>query len=117
MIGQPDPRPRVEQGVLSVSRCRDCQHPHAHLTRRCVKCRGARVAPDTVAPVGTVWASTVVHIATTEMRPPYGLCYVDVDAGPRVLAITEAVTLEVGTRVRLSTRSGTGELTAAKDHQ
>lgn len=37
-------------------------------------------------PSGTVWSSTVVRVPVPGRTPPYGLAYVDLDNGPRVLA-------------------------------
>jgi len=33
-----------------------------------------------------VWSSATVHLRIGELAPPFVLAYIDVDAGPRVLA-------------------------------
>ncbi len=33
-----------------------------------------------------VWSSATVHLRIGELTPPFVLAYIDVDAGPRVLA-------------------------------
>ncbi len=102
-----DPRPRVveESGVARLlgSRCTACGHVLAFQAPRCPLCRGplaeARFGPD-----GSVWSATVVRVAVPGREPPYGLAYVDLDAGPRVLAHYRPAgdrALRVGARVRL----------------
>ena len=62
------------------------------------------MAPAAFGPAGTVWASTVVRVALPERAAPYGLAYVDLDDGPRVLATVDGSTqapIQVGSRVVL----------------
>lgn len=61
--------------------------------------------PAEFGPDGTVFSSTILHIPVPGREPPYGLAYVDLDDGPRLLAhLGDAVTeaLPPGTRVRLT---------------
>ncbi|MEU6075747.1 OB-fold domain-containing protein [Micromonospora sp. NPDC047074] len=84
------------------SRCTRCRRGAAPATPRCPWC-GATAEGETFAPSGTVWAATVVHIDVGARQPPYGLAYVDLDDGPRVLVLLrrpEALT--GGTRVTLA---------------
>lgn len=99
-----DPRPRFEDGQLCVISCRTCSWTSVGPGPLCPSC-GDAVEPSTIEPVGSVWSATVVHIATPGRLPPYGLAYVDVDAGPRVLAHTAPERLPLGVPVRL--RMGT----------
>lgn len=102
-----DPRPRVveERGVarLRGSRCTTCGHVLAFHAPRCPACRGP-LEEASFGPDGRVWSATVVRVAVPGREPPYGLAYVDLDAGPRVLAHYEPPgdrSLRVGARVRL----------------
>lgn len=106
-----DPRPRVadngDAGAAVVGvRCTACGYPVAFARPACPVCAGP-VAEQHFGPAGTVFASTVVRIPVGERTPPYGLAYVDLDDGPRVLAATPSgpdggtTSIPVGTRVRL----------------
>ena len=56
-------------------------------------------------PSGTVWSSTVVRVPVPGRTPPYGLAYVDLDNGPRVLAHVADAGTDTGTeRVPPGTR-------------
>lgn len=101
-----DPRPSVavrggEARVLGA-RCRACAEPIAFRWPRCPTCRGV-VDPAEFGPGGVVWSATVVRVAVPGHVPPYGLAYVDLDDGPRVLAhVTGLDTpVPIGARVRL----------------
>jgi uncharacterized OB-fold protein len=49
-----------------------------------------------------VWAATVVRIPIGQWRAPFGLAYVDLDEGPRVLAhLVTPEAVAPGTRVRI----------------
>lgn len=62
-----------------------------------------------------MWAGTLVHLAVGEWQPPFGLAYVDLDDGPRVLAhTTEARVLPAGSRVRLVPAEGRSVLVEAE---
>jgi uncharacterized OB-fold protein len=106
----PDPRPRVVAEATGGSlvegrRCTSCGEVTAFAWPACPACAGP-VEPARFGPEGTVWSATVVRIPTPGRTPPYGLAYVDLDDGPRVLAhIGGAHTAEavpIGTRVRLA---------------
>lgn len=87
--------------MVSGVRCTECDLPVAFQRPRCPACRGA-VRPAEFGPEGTVWSATVVRIPVPGRTPPYGLAYVDLDDGPRVLAhLGTADAPDVGARVRL----------------
>lgn len=69
---------------------------------RCPECRGP-VDEAVFGPEGTVFSSTTVHVALPGRKVPYVLAYVDLDAGPRILAHVVAgdVGAPPGQRVRL----------------
>jgi hypothetical protein len=75
------------------------------------------VEPARFAATGTVWSSTVVAIPVGERRPPFGLAYLDLDDGPRVLVhLAEPQVLRAGTRVRI-TGTDRGDLVAAGEEE
>jgi uncharacterized OB-fold protein len=97
--------------TLPASTCTECGYVVAGASPACAVCGGA-TAPSAAGPRGTVWASTVVRIPVPGRTPPYGLAYVDLDAGPRVLAHTDGdAALPVGTVVELAPASDAGDLT------
>ncbi|HEX8754087.1 MAG TPA: OB-fold domain-containing protein, partial [Solirubrobacterales bacterium] len=70
--------------------------------------------PALCGPLGTVWAATVVRIPVPGREPPYGLAYVDLEDGPRVLAHAPGEEpLAVGSAVRLGPLGPAGDLTVA----
>ncbi len=105
-----DPRPVVADRDGSAAivgvRCTQCGYPVAFARPACPVCAG-EVTEQHFGPEGVVFASTVVRIPVGERTPPYGLAYVDLDAGPRVLAATagdadgDTTSIPVGARVRL----------------
>lgn len=115
-----DPRPRVvpygegEGAAVVGVRCTACGYPVAFARPACPVCSGP-VSRARFGPAGTVFASTVVRIPVGARTPPYGLAYVDLDDGPRVLAATAAgpdgatVAVPVGARVRLVGVGGAGD--------
>lgn len=113
----PDPRPRTAPDAdgrvrLMGWRCTGCTHPVALPAPWCPRC-GARLAPDKFGPGGVVWSSTVLRVPLPGRAPPYGLAYVDLDDGPRVLAHYTAdpmVRLAVGTAVELTTPTEFGDI-------
>lgn len=114
-MSRPDPRPPVEaegEAVrLVASRCGGCGYVVAGECPACPLC-GARTAPARSGPRGSVWASTVVRIPVPSRQPPYGLAYVDLDDGPRILAHTAGdVALPVGSTVQLGPLTPAGDLT------
>jgi uncharacterized OB-fold protein len=84
-----DPRPRValEAGdfVVAGVRCSSCRYPTTEPVTRCPEC-GQATAPATFGPDGTVFSATVLRVPVPGRNPPYGLAYVDLDDGPRILA-------------------------------
>ena len=85
---------------------------------RCPLC-GGRPEAATFGPAGSVWSSTVVRVAVPGRTPPYGLAYVDLEDGPRVLAHVDpgadaAERLTPGTRVRLSGATPDGDVLVAR---
>jgi hypothetical protein len=71
------------------------------------------VAPARFAATGAIWSSTVIAIPVGPLRPPFGLAYLDLDDGPRVLVrLAEPQVLPPGTRVRI-TGTDRGDLIAA----
>ncbi len=114
-MNRPDPRLRVreEDGAvtLPVSTCEECGYVAAPEVPACPRC-GAPTTAGAAGPRGRVWASTVVRIPVPGRTPPYGLAYVDLDGGPRVLAHSAGKEpLAVGSVVELAPQSGAGDLT------
>jgi len=114
----PDPRPEIRNRQPSGSglgevvgvRCESCGHVTAYSWPVCPACAGP-VSPTGFGPGGTVWSSTVVRIPVPGHTPPYGLAYVDLDDGPRVLChlAGEPRAVPGGTRVRLLAPDGSGD--------
>ena len=115
MTTTPDPRPAVTSSddvfVLNGWRCRSCRHPLLWGTPRCPDCGGA-VDADRFGPLGTVWSSTVVRVPVPGRTPPYGMAYVDLDDGPRVLVHVAGAPerLAVGARVKLVAQGPEGDV-------
>ena len=110
-----DPRPVVveEEGrhLLAGGRCLPKGHALARPLPRCPRCRGEVVAAR-FGPDGAVWAVTVVHVPAREGdEVPYTLAFVDLDAGPRLLARLDETLApaRVGARVRLTSSSAAGD--------
>ena len=80
-----DPRPCLIGGRIAGSTCTACGHNAARRHPRCERCLGNTIATD-FGPTGVVWSSATVHLRIGELTPPFVLAYIDVDAGPRVLA-------------------------------
>lgn len=111
-----DPRPVLDGtgddvAVLGV-RCTACRYPAAQRgIPWCPVCY-ATVEPARFATTGTAWSSTVVAIPVGERRPPFGLAYLDLDDGPRVLVhLAEPTVLRLGERLRITGTAG-GDLRA-----
>lgn len=95
-------QPVLTPSGVDGSRCRECRLSAAPATPRCPWC-GSAVDRETFPPRGSVWASTVVRIDVGTRRPPYGVAYVDLDDGPRVLVLLRRPELLPGaTRVVLA---------------
>ena len=112
-----DPRPVLDPRTATVLgvRCTACRYPVAQQgIPWCPVCHAA-VAPDRFAATGTAWSSTVVAIPVGVRRPPFGLAYLDLDDGPRVLVhLAGPTVVRAGTRLRI-TGTEHGDLVAAVD--
>jgi uncharacterized OB-fold protein len=110
----PDPRPRLAEAAdglrLAGWRCGDCGYPVAVAGPWCPRCRGELVAAA-FGPEGTAWASTVVRVPLPGRQPPWGMVYVDLADGPRVLGHLESPRpVPVGTTMELAGLSASGDL-------
>ena len=100
----------MPEPLLDGVRCTACGYAVAFARPRCPVC-GAAVAPARFGPEGTVWSATVVRVAVPGRTPPYGLAYVDLDDGPRILAHTEGdAPVPIGSRVRLVADGDDGDV-------
>jgi hypothetical protein len=111
-----DPRPVFDAGadgaVLGV-RCAACRYPAAQQgIPWCPVCYQP-VEPARFSPAGSAWSSTVVAIPVGERRPPFGIAYLDLDDGPRVMVhLAEPAVLPLGARLRI-TGTDRGDLVAS----
>lgn len=98
-----DPRPALVGGRVRGSRCTACGYATSQTGGPwCAACHG-ELASEDFAGTGAVWSSTVVHIPVGERKAPFGLAYVDLDDGPRVLVhLREPAVLAPATRVRIA---------------
>jgi uncharacterized OB-fold protein len=112
-----DPRPVFDEGAVLGVRCTACRYPAAQRgIPWCPVCYAA-VEAERFPATGTVWSSTVVAIPVGGRRPPFGLAYLDLDDGPRVLVhLAEPEVLHGGTRARI-TGTDRGDLVAAREEQ
>ncbi|WP_288336974.1 Zn-ribbon domain-containing OB-fold protein [uncultured Gordonia sp.] len=100
-------RPQVVDGLLRGARCTVCRHALSQAdVPWCPACFGP-IEPAGFTPVGTVWAATTVRIPVGRWSAPFGLAYVDVDDGPRVLVHVAADPApHAGDRVSFHDRDG-----------
>ncbi len=88
-LGPADPRPRLTlvDGVVlaSGSRCAACGHAIAVVPPRCPVCGGDTMEGTSFGPGATVFTATILRIPVPGREPPYGLAYIDLDDGPRIL--------------------------------
>lgn len=96
-----DPRPRFTETGLAGSRCPACGLVAVPAVARCHACWLPADPIDDIEPTGTVWSSTIVHLPVGPYEAPFGLAYVDLDAGARVLAHTDGTLARPDERVRL----------------
>lgn len=75
----------AEQGVHG-GRCDDCGHFSLPRPQVCAACMSEALTAATVPGDGTVYSSTVVRSGRKDRPLPYGLAYVDLSAGIRVMA-------------------------------
>jgi hypothetical protein len=110
-----DPRPVFEASAVLGCRCTACRYPVAQPgIPWCPVCYSP-VAPDRFAASGAVWSSTVVAIRVGPLRPPFGLAYLDLDDGPRVLVrLADPAVVPIGTRLTITGTDG-GDLIAAPE--
>lgn len=69
---------------MHITVCTRCTFRSVTPVSTCPAC-GAAVENRAVAPVGTVWSRTLVHLPFGDLTVGYRLVYVDIDDGPRVL--------------------------------
>jgi uncharacterized protein len=113
-----DPRPEVRGERVIGARCAACGYPSAPPTPWCPACQHRTQHVADFGPGGTVWSSTLVHIAVGRWKPPYALAYVDLDEGPRVLAHLDVpATLRAGARVRIVGGDEGGDLIVTAEIQ
>ena len=108
-----DPRPTFDGEAVLGTRCTECRYPAAQQGLPwCPVCYGAMDDARFVR-TGKVWSSTVVAIPVGTHRPPFGLAYLDLDDGPRVLVhLAEPAVLELGARLEI-TGTDDGNLVAS----
>lgn len=97
--------------MIAGGRCVDCGHPSPTAAPRCARCSGP-TEPARFGPEGVVWATTTIHVPSGDRDAPYTLAYVDLTAGPRVLAHVQDgpdLGLSVGATVRLNGTTGHGD--------
>ncbi|MFC9553505.1 Zn-ribbon domain-containing OB-fold protein [Rhodococcus sp. NPDC056960] len=112
-----DSRPVLDGDAVLGSRCTVCRYPTAQQNLPwCPVCYSTTEAARFPC-TGTTWSSTVVAIPVGTHRPPFGLAYVDLDDGPRILVhLAEPAVLELGTRVEI-TGTDDGDLVATAEGQ
>jgi uncharacterized OB-fold protein len=98
----------LEPLALVGTRCRNCGATSFPWRSTCPKCRSSE-EPEQVelSTTGTLYTYTIVRQAPPGEQVPYGLGYVDLPEGVRVLAQldrTRLDELEVGIDVRLAPR-------------
>jgi len=110
-----DPRPVFADGAVLGSRCGTCRYPAAQEGLPWCPACYAEVAPERFTAAGAVWSSTVIAIPVGPHRPPFGLAYLDLDDGPRVLVrLARPAVVPIGTRLRI-TGTDAGDLIAAEE--
>jgi hypothetical protein len=110
-----DPRPVHDGDAVLGVRCTACRYPAAQLgIPWCPVCYQP-VEPARFSLTGAAWSSTVVAIPVGERRPPFGIAYLDLDDGPRVMVhLAEPVILPLGARLRI-TGTDRGDLVATTE--
>lgn len=102
-----DPRPAVamlSSGWAVVgTRCPHCRYPAIDPFPRCPDC-GKETEATAFRATGTVFSSTVVRVPIPGRTPPYGVAYLDLDDGPRIVAHVAGTTervIAVGSRAQV----------------
>ena len=67
-------------------RCANCQHFSLSPVQVCPVCLGTDLHADDIPGQGVVYSATVIRSGPRDRTVPYGLAYVDLTAGVRVLA-------------------------------
>lgn len=113
VVAGPDPRTRVSSAGTDLAvvgwQCTGCGLATVEPVLRCGDC-GARTAPTSLDPGGTVWSWTVAGVG-----PDRGVAfaYVDLDDGPRLLVrLADGTPRAVGTRVSVRGTTPSGDLEA-----
>lgn len=108
-----DSRPVLDGDAVLGVRCTACRYPAAQRELPwCPVCHEP-VEPERFPVTGTVFSATVVAIPVGTRTPPFGLAYLDLDDGPRVLVhLATAVAHPPGTRLRI-TGADDGDLVAS----
>lgn len=111
--GTPDPRSPVVQspegGVrIAGARCRVCAYPVPERLTRCPVC-GGDCDEAMFGPGAVVFAATVLRVPVPGRTPPYGLAYVDLDDGPRILAHVDQTARALRPHERVSLMGVTAE--------
>ena len=116
----PDPRAHAigtgDDARFRGWECQSCGHALALVGPWCPKCRGP-IVEKAYGPGGVVWSATVFRVPLPGKTPPWNLAWVDVDAGPRVLAHVAGETerLAVGQRVRVIGETESGDVLVAAE--
>lgn len=90
----------LARGELPFQRCEDCGAAAFHPRVLCAACGGTRLAWCRSAGLGTVYATTTVHVRG---RDPHNVVLVDLDEGFRMMSRLDGVAPErvrIGARVR-----------------
>jgi uncharacterized OB-fold protein len=110
-----DSRSVLDGDAVLGSRCTACRYPSAQQGLPWCPVCYAPMEPARFARTGKVWSSTVIAIPVGTRRPPFGLAYVDLDDGPRVLVhLAEPALLDLGARLEIS-GTDDGDLVAGKE--
>lgn len=110
-----DSRPVLDGDAVLGVRCTACRYPAAQQRIPWCPVCYSRVEPARFGTAGIAWSSTVVQIPVGAQRPPFGLAYLDLDDGPRLLVhLAQPRVVPIGARLRI-TGSRDGDLTAEVD--
>lgn len=91
--------------MLQGGRCLQCEYVCIPKVDTCAVCMSQEIEPAAVSGVGTIYSATVVRAGPRDRQLPYGLAFVDLDAGLRVMAgyaVGDSNPLEPDNRVHVS---------------
>ncbi len=72
--------------------------------------------PALFEPAGSVWSWTIVRISVQGRTPPYGLAYLDLEEGPRILVqFDPGAKIAIGCQARIAGLTEAGDLRAIVD--